>query len=177
MATDVETTGLDPQKDDLLEIAVYVVEDKYPYRIIDPDGFHRIIKQDSTAAREKADEFVREMHDKTGLWDKLEHGTDVSTVDTELLAYLRSMMDRREGRMMGNSLRLDMNFLDAYLPLSADWLHYRSLDVSGLSWFANQEFDVPFYIKDKSVAHTADGDIKECLKELRHVREGIARAR
>lgn len=174
VATDVETTGLDPAKGDkLMEIAVYVLENKYPYNIVDEKGFHRTVKNDREEAWDMADDFVKNMHEKTGLWDKLEYGTPVDAVDLELLIYLKKFMNRREGRIMGNSIRLDMNFMDAYLPLTADWLHYRSLDISALSWFANQEFDVPFYEKDKSAAHTADGDIKESIKELKHVRDSL----
>lgn len=174
VATDVETTGLHADRGDkLLEIAVYVLDSTCPYDHIDDKGFHRVIKQDADEAYEQADDFVKDMHTQTGLWDKLSTGTPVDIVDHELLQYLQQFMGRREGRVMGNSIRLDMNFLDAYLPLTADWLHYRSLDVSGLSWFAHSQFGVPYYEKDKSVVHTAVGDINESIKELKHVRESL----
>lgn len=175
VATDVETTGLDPaQGEVLLEIFVYVLEDKYPYKKVEEQGFHRIIKHDPVTTRENTVEFVQNMHDVTGLWDKLAEGTPVDQVDTELLEYLQQFMKRREGRIMGNSIRLDMNFLDAFLPKTAAFLHYRSLDVSGLAWFAHTEFDVPYYEKDASVEHTAKGDIEASIQELRHIQEHLS---
>lgn len=175
VATDVETTGLNPADGHLLlEIFVYIVEDTYPYRPVEPKGFHRVIQHDPEVARRAANQYVQAMHEKTGLWNKLADGTPVEQVDEELLAYLQNFMKYREGRVLGNSIRLDMNFMEAYLPQSLAFLHYRSLDVSGLAWFAHQEFNVPYYEKDEDTAHSAQVDIEASLQELRHIREYLA---
>lgn len=175
IATDVETTGLDPHSGDLLlEIAVYVVEPVYPYTAADPDGFHAVIKHDRANAYEQADEYVRQMHERTGLWDRLETGIPEKEVDHQLLEYLQRHIGQREGRITGNSVRLDMAFIDTYLPATAAWLHYRIADISSIAYWAHQEFGVPYY--NKRQVHAARDDIEESLAELRHVREGIAAA-
>lgn len=172
VATDAETTGLRDQEGHLLlEIAVYLASADAPFDLIEPDGFHAIIKHDRATAYAVADDFVREMHEKTGLWDKLEDGTPLEEVDEQLLAYLQKHIGKRQGRVFGNSIRLDMNFLDTYLPKSAAWLHYRFLDASGLAWFVNRQYGVPFF--DKKRAHTAIGDINESIEELRYITRSL----
>lgn len=174
VATDVETTGLSPNDGHLLlEVAVHLVSPKAPFEIIEPEGFHAVIQHDPESARALANDYVKDMHDKTGLWDRLADGTPLDEVDEKLLAYLQSHLGKREGRVFGNSIRLDMNFLDAYLPKSAGYLHYRFLDASGLAWFAHENFGVPYYEKRRT--HTAEEDIQESLGELRHVTGSLAR--
>lgn len=173
VATDVETTGLYPHGGDLLlEIAVYVTESVYPYEVVEPEGFHAVIKHDRDRAWRRADDYVRQMHERTGLWDRLETGTPVGVVDRELLAYLQQHVDQRQGRVLGSSVRLDMAFIDKYLPETAAWLHYRIADVSAIAYWAHQEFGVPYYEKQRG--HTARGDIEESLAELRHIRTAVA---
>lgn len=81
--------------------------------------------------------------------------------------WLEEHLNHREGRITGNSIRLDMNFIDKYLPLTAGYLHYRSLDISALAFFAHENFGVPYY--EKKLAHSASEDLQESLNELRHI--------
>jgi oligoribonuclease len=166
--TDVETTGLSPDAGHLLlEVAVFIADADAPFDPIEPDGFHAIIQHDRDVAYAAADDYVRNMHEQTGLWDKLEGGTPQDEVDEQLLAYLQKHIGKREGRVFGNSVRLDMNFLDAHLPKSAAYLHYRFLDASGLAWFVHRNFGVPYFEKKKT--HAAIDDINESIGELRHI--------
>lgn len=174
--TDVETTGLRPEDGHLLlEIAVLPASPVYPFTALTDTVFHAVIQQDPQHAWDLADDYVRKMHTKTGLWGKLEHGTPLAEVDTALLAYLKQFADvPLQLRVAGNSVRLDMNFLDAYLPLSAAFLNYRFLDISGLAFYAHSNHQVPYYAK--KLAHTAGDDIIESLAELIHTHEGIVAA-
>lgn len=166
--TDVETTGLSPDAGHLLlEVAVFIADADAPFDLIEPDGFHAIIQHDRDVAYAAADDYVRNMHEQTGLWNKLESGTPQDEVDEQLLAYLQKHIGKREGRVFGNSVRLDMNFLDAHLPKSAAYLHYRFLDASGLAWYAHRNFGVPYFEKKKT--HAAIDDINESIGELRHI--------
>jgi len=86
IVTDVETTGLDPHSGDLLlEIAVYIANPVYPYAPVDPEGFHAVIKHDREHAYAQADEYVRQMHTRTSLWDQLAKGIPEWEVDLKLL--------------------------------------------------------------------------------------------
>ncbi|XP_068917783.1 oligoribonuclease-like [Tenebrio molitor] len=172
---DVETTGLRADQGHLLlEIALRIHRDTAPFAAVADDIFHRVIRHDKQTAYELADDYVRQMHTDTGLWDELEQGQPLDEVDRDLLAYLQEHIGQREGRLTGNSLRLDMNFMETHLPLSAAYLHYRFLDATGMSWFLHKNFGIDYYEKDPFLAHTADGDMRECLNEIIHIHRRIA---
>lgn len=173
VAVDVETTGLRPEEGHLLlEIYVSIREETYPFHEVGP-GFHRVIQHNPVLAYSRANDVVQEMHNKTGLWEKLQDGSPIEEVDRDLQRFLAQYLEPRQGRITGNSVRLDMNFMDTFLPKSFDWLHYRFLDVTGLSWFAHTSFDVPYYVKQLEGSHTAQGDVQQMIDELRHVRREI----
>jgi oligoribonuclease len=163
---DVETTGLDPHFNELLEIAC-ILTDVQLRPLAEP--FHRVLQYDErqTALIKEygTSDFVLDMHEKTGLWDKLKGGTPRPLVDEQLLDYIKSVApEKRQARVVGNSVRLDLNFLEQYLPKSYEHLHYRSVDVTGFefllaSWgLASTEKAEP--------EHTAIGDITASIVQL-----------
>ncbi|QDP45563.1 exonuclease [Microbacterium phage FuzzBuster] len=164
---DCETTGLVARDHLLLEIQVFIVEPTAPYEKVEPDGFHAIIQHDPEEAYHRADEYVREMHEKTGLWWKLRYGTPLAQVDADLRAYLEEHLARRQGFLVGNSVRLDQNFIEHHLPLSHDWLHYRAIDVTSIAMWARHEHGIGWMPKEAK--HTATDDIEETLAELRWI--------
>jgi len=169
---DVETTGINPNEHFLLEIAVVVVDAK-TLEPVDERGFHAIVKHRAETVqtlREHAGEYVRQMHEKTGLWDVLPDGEPLTVIDAALTEYLSMFGGRRELPVMGNSVRLDMNFIDAYLPDTSAYLDYHMRDVSSLAGFVTDYFDdVAWYAKAND--HTAMTDVRECIKEAKHFRE------
>lgn len=173
-AADCETTGLSPADGHLLlEIHLELVEPTYPFRRI-AGPFHRVSQHRAAHAYVLADDYVREMHTKTGLWGRLADGTPVEQVDDDLLDFLQVHVGRREAFLVGNSLRLDQNFIEAFLPRSAAWLHYRAVDVTSLAMWARHNLGIQQFPKD--VEHTAGGDVAAMLDELRFITEQ-ARAR
>jgi len=168
---DLETTGLDPRTDRVLEIACIVTD--INLSPVDEEPFHSVVYYDPDHARHLrdavADDYVRRMHDATDLWGKLPEGTPIGALERNLLAYIRRHAPQpRQARLAGNSVRLDANFLDAALPQVAGHLHYRLLDVSGIAYLANEWAGVPYF--DKQRTHSALDDIRESLAELRHLR-------
>lgn len=168
---DVETTGLDPRVDLLLEIQAYIVEPFAPYEKVEPDGFHAIIQHDPETAFHQATPYVQEMHEKTGLWWKLRYGTPLAQVDAGLRAYLEEHLAPRQGFLVGNSVRLDQNFIEHHLPRSFEYLHYRAIDVTSIAMWARHEYGIGWMPKEAK--HTAADDIEETLAELRWISERL----
>jgi len=168
--TDVETTGIHPSNL-LLEVAAIITDDD-----LNPiDEFHRVIGWDHVVLmdfRNDADSHVQEMHDKTGLWDKvLVSKTDCWTVDEDFLAFItRHAPEPRTIMLAGNSVRLDANFIDEWLPSVSEHVHYRILDVSSIAFEASVRGIPPF---PKKYRHEAMSDIRETIDELRYLRANL----
>lgn len=163
--TDVETTGLNPKDHFLLEIAL-VVTDAH----LNVLGEFQSVVQHTPEVRNFADDYVKRMHDKTGLWDRLVSGEPLWQIDDELTNYISQFAEPKEARMAGNSVRLDMNFTEKYLPNFYNHLHYRTLDVSTLKFEAAQQW-IPEY--EKKQTHAAYDDIRESIAELKYLRERL----
>lgn len=167
---DVETSGLSPYKHRLLEIACLVTD--YDLNILDPEGYHAVLY--APDERRNADPYVRKMHENSGLWTKCEsvEAKTAFKVNEELLAYLLEFAPtKRSARLAGNSVRLDANFIDAYLPSVSEHLHYRILDVSSLGFEAYDVRGIPQFAKE--LRHEAMSDIRESIEELRYLRSEL----
>lgn len=165
---DVETTGLDPTDGYLLEIAAYITDKDL--NILDADGYHAVLQHNKADAMSYANDYVIEMHTKTGLWDLLETGTLQFHVDQELTAYLKNFApEPRQARLAGNSVSLDAAFIREFLPHLSDHLHYRILDVSTCAFEAYNVRGLAPY--EKKTLHSAKEDIEESIAELRYIRE------
>lgn len=169
---DVETTGLDPYtKDYLLQVAVVVTDGH-----LGPldEGVEYVVQYNpglALAVRRAANDYVKAMHDKSGLWDKLPYGTPLKDVENLVLEYLQKHIEKPgTAKLGGNSITLDRKFLDKNLPAVNNYLHYRSLDIT--SWVGMFELagvvpsKVPYFKKENT--HTAMEDIKESIAEAKY---------
>lgn len=172
---DVETGGLEESTDKLFEVAAIVTDRNL--NILDPLGFNMVIQypeEEVEAIRNASVPFVQDMHDKTGLWDRLPSGTPRLEVDEKLHEYISQFSEPKTSWIGGNSITLDRNFLRANLPQSFSHLSYRSIDVSTLGGLSRAWFGISY--EKKKYLHSAFSDITESIEELRFYRESIFKA-
>ena len=176
---DVETTGLTAHKGELLEIAVLVTD--LDLNLLDETGYQATVlhlppdQPDEPSVRDLAGDYVKGMHDTTGLWQRVTDSQVAKTkrtIESEALEYIRQFVpERRTARLGGNSVRLDLNFLDEHLPAITEHLHYRMVDVSTVTGLAHWWKGVPMF--DKAGTHIAMIDIRESIAELAYLREKL----
>lgn len=170
---DVETTGVNAFDGDvLLEVAVLITD--HELNILDEEGYQAVIHyspEDVERLIAGTDEFVVNMHNNTGLWNRLPEGKPLHQVDEELLAYMRRFVpEARTAPLAGNSITLDRNFLNNYLPESFKHIHYQSIDVSSIARVAWMWGGEEIQYKKKKT-HSAFSDITESIEELRYLRQ------
>nr|WP_315464098.1 oligoribonuclease [uncultured Rhodoferax sp.] len=165
---DCEMTGLEPETDRLLEIAVIVTDPNLGQRV---EGPVFVIHQ-SDAQLDKMDAWNKGTHGKSGLIDKVKAST-VTEAEAEaaLIAFLAQYVPKGASPMCGNSIGQDRRFLVKYMPKLEAFFHYRNLDVSTLKELAKRwKPEVADSFK-KQQKHTALADVNESIEELAHYRE------
>ncbi|MGY5766629.1 oligoribonuclease [Brachybacterium sp. DNPG3] len=166
---DCEMTGLDKQRDALVEIAVLVTDADLN---ILGDGVDVVVKPPAEAL-EGMDPFVVNMHTVSGLLDELDGGMTLAEAEAECLAYVKKFCpEPGKAPLAGNSVGTDRTFLDRDVPEFANWLSYRTIDVSSLKELAKRWFPRVYYnIPAKHGGHRALADIRESIQELKYYRE------
>lgn len=175
---DVETDGLKTRGGHLLEIACLVTDAEL--NILDETGYEAVVHYAEPTARlirERADPFVQQMHDKTGLWVELSRrgkggAKPLTEIDAELFKYLRQFGRTRTMPLGGNSVRLDFNFVEEFLPKTYGHLDYHMIDVSTVAGLAHRWYPDTERIQKHS-DHTAMVDIRESIRELAYYRERV----
>ena len=169
---DCEMTGLDLEKDVLIEVAALVTDSELNVLGAGVD----VVIHAEEAALGSMVEIVREMHDKSGLTDAV-RASHVSVADAEemILTYVRSFVtEPRTAPLCGNSIATDRGFLARYMPRFDEHLHYRMIDVSSIKelcrrWYPRVYFGQPA----KGLAHRALADIQESIRELEYYRRTV----
>ncbi len=166
---DLEMTGLDPDQHTIVEIATLLTDDNLELIAEGPD----LIVHATAAELAEMDDFVTNMHTKSGLLDEITASTiSLEEAGKQTMAFLREhIAEERTVPLCGNSIGTDRRFLATYLPEIEEFLHYRSIDVSTLKelarrWHPEALASAP----DKAAGHRAMDDIRESLDELRHYR-------
>ena len=173
---DVETTGLSPflSDDNLLQVAFFVTDPNL--NLLDENGYEAFVKHENVDELYKnSGEYIQDMHTKTGLWDVLKTGEtkSLSTIDQELHDYvLKFKNNRSQVWWGGNSIKLDRDFTEFYLPNFYTTIGHRSVDVSSVAFLARNWYEFEFA---KKSTHNAKDDILESIAELKAYRENIFR--
>lgn len=165
---DCEMTGLDPEVDRLIEIAVIVTGPDLTPRI---EGPVLVIHQ-SDAQLDRMDAWNKGTHGRSGLIDKVRASTtDEAQAEAQLLAFLSRFVNRGASPMCGNTIGQDRRFLVKYMPRLEAFFHYRNLDVSTLKELARRWRPEVYQAFKKQQKHTALADVHESIDELLHYRE------
>jgi len=166
---DCEMTGLDLTSDELVEVAVVITD--YDLQPVDP-GFAIVIKADQSAI-DGMNDFVREMHTKSGLIDEIPNGVSLADAEYAVLEYiLKFVPSSQTAPLAGNTIGTDRAFINKFMPRVDAHLHYRSVDVSSIKelakrWFPRVYFNAP----SKDGGHRALADILESIRELDYYRK------
>ena len=165
---DLEMTGLYPDTDRIIEIAVVVTDANLTQRVEGPVfAVHQ-----SDATLDAMDAWNKGTHGKSGLIDRVKASTfDEASAETQVIEFLKLYVPKKTSPMCGNSICQDRRFLANYMPKLEAFFHYRNLDVSTLKELAKRwKPDILTGFK-KAQAHTALADIHESIDELAYYRE------
>ena len=165
---DCEMTGLDPEAERLIEIAVIVTGLNLTPRI---EGPVLVIHQ-SDEQLDRMDAWNKGTHGRSGLIDKVKAST-VSEEDAQaqILEFLARYVPKGTTPMCGNTISQDRRFLVKYMPKLEAFFHYRNLDVSTLKELARRWRPEVYSAFKKQQKHTALADVHESIDELVHYRE------
>ena len=169
---DMEMSGLVPETDSVLEVAL-IVTDK-DLNLVE-EGPVLVVHQ-SDAVLDAMDNWNKGTHGKSGLIDKVKASTlSDADVEASMIEFMKKHVGERKSPMCGNSICQDRRFLARHMPKLEAYFHYRNLDVSTLKELAARWRPE---LKDgfkKANSHTALADIQESIEELKYYRDNFIR--
>ena len=168
---DCEMTGLDIERDALIEIACLVTDAEL--NLLD-EGVDVIIKPPAEALAGML-EVVREMHTTSGLLADLPNGISLAEAQDIVLGYVRGhVAEPKKAPLCGNSIATDRWFIARDMPELDAYLHYRMVDVSSIKELARRWYPRTYFASPaKHGGHRALADIKESVQELRYYRQAV----
>ncbi len=164
---DLEMTGLFPDTDRIIEVAVVVTDPHLQVRVEGPVfAVHQ-----SDAVLDGMDAWNKGTHGRSGLIDRVKASTyNEAAVEAEIIAFLQRHVSAGKSPMCGNSICQDRRFLARTMPKLEAFFHYRNLDVSTLKELARRWKPGILDGFKKAQAHTALADIQESIDELAYYR-------
>ncbi|MDR2154594.1 MAG: oligoribonuclease [Burkholderiaceae bacterium] len=169
---DCEMTGLDPEVERIIEIAVVVTDPQLEFRV---EGPVLVIRQ-SDAVLDAMDAWNKGTHGRSGLIDKVRASTTTEAqAERMLIDFLSSYVSKGASPMCGNTIGQDRRFLVKYMPRLEAFFHYRNIDVSTLKELARRWRPEVADSFSKRQAHTALADVHESIDELEHYRARFIR--
>jgi oligoribonuclease len=165
---DMEMTGLSPENDRILELAMVITNSNL--ETIAESAVWAVHQSQETL--DKMDEWNQRTHGKSGLIDKVKNSAlSEAEVEAQALAFLQLHVPKGKSPMCGNSICQDRRFMANYMPTLEDYFHYRNLDVSTLKELAKRWAPEVAKGLTKHGKHEALADIYESIEELKYYRE------
>ena len=165
---DLEMTGLYPDRDHIIEIAVVVTDAQITTRVEGPVfAIHQ-----SDATLDAMDAWNKGTHGKSGLIDRVKASEiDEAHAQAQVIEWLSQYVKSGKSPMCGNTICQDRRFLANHMPALEAFFHYRNLDVSTLKELARRWKPSVLDGVKKAQAHTALADVHESIDELLHYRQ------
>jgi len=165
---DLEMTGLDPEKDRIIEIATVVTDSEL--NLVAEGPVFAIHQSDELL--NGMDEWNTEHHNKSGLVERVKNSTVTEEeAQAKTLEFLREYTMENKSPMCGNTIWQDRRFLSLYMKDLANYFHYRMIDVSTLKELALRWAPKVYNSVTKESSHLALSDIHDSINELKHYRE------
>lgn len=165
---DLEMTGLDPERDAIIEMATLITDGEL--QLVAQGPVIAVHQDEATIAL--MDEWNVRTHGESGLTERV-RTSNVSLAEAEAttLAFIEQHVPENTAPLCGNSIWQDRRFLARYMPTLESYLHYRLIDVSTIKELARRWSPAVYDGFKKQGAHTALADIEESIAELRYYRE------
>ncbi|HET7403196.1 MAG TPA: oligoribonuclease [Usitatibacter sp.] len=164
---DMEMSGLVPDRDRILEVAM-VVTDAELNTIAEAPVF---VLHQPESVLDAMDSWNKSTHGKSGLVDKVRASTFTEEqVEARLVEFLKPVVGERLAPLCGNTVHQDRRFMARYMPLFDAYLHYRIVDVSTLKELARRWRPDVVQSFSKEGKHEALADVYESIEELKHYR-------
>jgi len=170
---DMEMSGLNPDSDRVLEVAIVVTDAELG---VIAEAPVQIVHQPALVLA-GMDSWNTATHGRSGLTEKVRNSTvDEETASDRLLEFLALLVPPGKAPMCGNSICQDRRFMARWMPRLEAYFHYRNLDVSTLKELARRWQPEIYRSFEKKSRHEALADIYESIEELRHYRAHFLRA-
>lgn len=167
---DMEMSGLEPEINKVLEIAVVITDGNLN---VVAEGPVLVVHQ-SDAELDAMDNWNKSTHGKSGLIDKVKASTlTEAQAEAQLLEFLQQYVPARTSPMCGNTVHQDRRFMVKYLPKLEEYFHYRNIDVSTLKELMKRWRPELASGLTKHGKHEALADIHESIEELRYYRDNF----
>ncbi|MDZ7668535.1 MAG: oligoribonuclease [Gammaproteobacteria bacterium] len=169
---DLEMTGLDPDKERIIEIATIVTDGELE---VVAEGPVLAVRQPESLL-EAMDDWNQSHHSSSGLLERLRaDGVTEREAEAATLAFLEQHVEKKRSPLCGNTIWQDRRFLTRYMPTLEDYLHYRMVDVSSIKELVQRWRPDLMAGFSKKNEHTALADVRESIAELRYYREHFLR--
>lgn len=171
---DMEMTGLNPDINVVLEVAVVITDSEL--NILNQTSSFAIRQPNEELA--KMDKWNLNTHTKSGLLTRIkEEGVDLIFAEHEIISLIKQYVPKGKSPLCGNTIYQDRKFIIKYMPTLEGYLHYRNIDVSTIKELARRWYPNTIEGFKKHNKHEALADIYESIEELKYYRAHIMRAK